>query len=97
MDSFTNRVVNAVAYRMHLLSGVEPQTARLQVRDFLSHGIESKHSPHVISAAQELYGPVMRSALSMMPSIISVIKSITETEISNGEALAGKLTEHKPS
>lgn len=92
-----NQVVNAVAYRMHLRNGVDPQTARIQVRDFLSHGIESKHSINVMGAAQELYGQIIREVLSMMPSVVSVIKSISEAEIANGEALAGNLTEHKPS
>src|SRR5437762_3078216 len=83
-----DKLVEAVAYRMHAIDpSIPPVAARLQVRDFMKHGHESKFSNDVMRAAFEMFGPILTLFAPVIRTVSSAIIATVERENENGAAI----------
>jgi hypothetical protein len=90
------KLVHAVAYRMHARTGIDPLAARIHVRDFVRYGHNSRFSKEVLDAAMELFSPIVASCLPAIQAIFSGTYQVIEREIANGQSAEGRLRENGP-
>ena len=85
------RLVYAVAYRMHAQTGIPPLAARLQVRDFVRYGQNSQHATDVMRAGTELFGPILQAFMPVIQTLATAATQVVERETANGTAAEARL------
>jgi len=75
----------AIAYRIVEMQGIDPETARLLVRDFTKRGITGAKDPATVSQAiVSLFTPILQSIVPLLPQITSGIMTVVETQNQRG-------------
>lgn len=85
-----DRMVRAVAYRMHSKTGIDHLQASVQVRNFMKHGVHSPNAGDVLLAMLDLYDAVIKAFIPVTSQVVSAMAQVTEREIINGEAIEGE-------
>ena len=78
------QLLRAIAYRMVEMYGVEPEDARIQVRDVMKFGYNSEHLKLVADAALDMFRPVFGSVLPFLPQVASAVLMVVEKQNERG-------------
>lgn len=87
-EEWRDKLVRAMGYRMHAMNQeLSPNTARLQVRDFMKYGNSSQYAGAVMAAAFEMFWPMATAFAPIIRAAVTAVTGSVEREIENGAAI----------